>query len=630
VDAKTLLAELAHIADARGGMQHLRDMIYNLAITGDLTQQRAADGDADLLLQSIEQRKLELLRRKAFKRTPKLESAQLQVPVSVRLPDSWRWSRLVDVGEINPKCEADDDAAGSFVSMSGVPQIHGVDVVAETMPWREIKQGFTHFANGDVVLAKITPCFENGKAAVIKGLINSVGAGTTELHVVRPLPELIEPAYVYAFLRSPYFRVEGEANMTGTAGQKRLPTQYFATRAFPLPPLPEQRRIVAKVDELMTLCDKLEAQQRRHAELRSATRRAACDELVRTRPAGGLRSAWHRIHAGMGLWMDVPESVDDVEEALGYLGCMGVLNGFDSQANAVASDQQQRALPAGWRWTELGDLAEYITSGSRGWRAYAATKGDVFIRSQDIKHDELRFEDQAFVSLPEKAEGKRTLVREGDLLMTITGANVGKCAQMPRLGSRAYVSQHVALVRVKDVRQTPFLHAWITNAHGGRKHLARFIYGDKPGLNLPQVAGIPVPLPPQDVQDRIVQTLSHYKELCDRLAGQLGEATRLSQALAQASVAAITGVSAEEHTPMKTPRTELISNLRLSATPPAAHDAAPLAALLARHANGIAAKSLWGASGLDIDAFYRQLKVEMAQGWIVQPEVATVREVATR
>lgn len=80
---------------------------------------------------------------------------------------------------------------------------------------------------------------------------------------------------------------------------------------------------------------------------------------------------------------------------------------------------------------------------------------------------------------------------------------------------------------------------------------------------------------------------------------------------------------------MKAPKTELISSLRLSATPPAAHDTAPLAALLAKHPVGMPVKALWGASGLEIDALYRQLKTEMASGWILPPEVATVREVVT-
>ena len=128
----------------------------------------------------------------------------------------------------------------------------------EIRKWADIKQGFTHFAEGDVSLAKITPCFENRKSAVMRNLSNEIGAGTTELHVIRPV--FVEPDYILIFLKSSQFVEAGIPMMTGTAGQKRVPTEYFAAAPFPLPPLAEQRRIVAKVDQLMALVDQLETQ----------------------------------------------------------------------------------------------------------------------------------------------------------------------------------------------------------------------------------------------------------------------------------------------------------------------------------------------------------------------------------
>ncbi len=146
----------------------------------------------------------------------------------------------------------------------------------EIRAWGEIKQGFTHFAEGDIGVAKITPCFENSKACVFSGLSNGIGAGTTELHVVRPINATLEPRYVLAYLKSPQFLSVGETKMTGTAGQKRLPKEFVESTPFPLPPLAEQRRIVAKVDELMTLCDQLKF---RIAEARELQRKLA-DVLV--------------------------------------------------------------------------------------------------------------------------------------------------------------------------------------------------------------------------------------------------------------------------------------------------------------------------------------------------------------
>lgn len=122
--------------------------------------------------------------------------------------------------------------------------------------WKEIKSGFTQFAEGDVGVAKITPCFENGKSTVFQNLSNGIGAGTTELHIVRPLGG-IQRRYVLLFLKTPAFLKEGEAVMTGSTGQKRLPRSYFECKLFPLPPLPEQSRIVARVTALRQLCFEL-------------------------------------------------------------------------------------------------------------------------------------------------------------------------------------------------------------------------------------------------------------------------------------------------------------------------------------------------------------------------------------
>lgn len=147
---------------------------------------------------------------------------------------------------------------------------YGVANQHEARPRGEIKKGFTHFAEGDVGLAKTTPCFENGKSTVFRNRTGGIGSGTTELHIVRPL--FVDQDYILLFLKSPHFIETGIPEMTGTAGRNRVPTEYFAHSPFPLPPLAEQHRIVAKVDELMGLCDRLEAAR--------AGREAARDRLA--------------------------------------------------------------------------------------------------------------------------------------------------------------------------------------------------------------------------------------------------------------------------------------------------------------------------------------------------------------
>ncbi len=130
----------------------------------------------------------------------------------------------------------------------------------EERPWGEIKSGYTHFKNGDVVMAKITPCFENGESDVMNGLTGGFGAGTTEPHVFRQTGEGVLPEFVILYLKTRGFITRGIPRITGSAGQKRVPSNYFARSPFALPPLAEQRRIVAKVEQLMALVDALETQ----------------------------------------------------------------------------------------------------------------------------------------------------------------------------------------------------------------------------------------------------------------------------------------------------------------------------------------------------------------------------------
>ncbi len=247
-------------------VDEVREVIYQLAVTGYLVHQDASEGNAINLLNEIDNNRERLIQERRYKRIMKLESEPLAIP-AINLPPSWQWSRLLSLGEVNPRNSAEEDASSSFIPMAGVSKRYNEPLNGAITPWHKISKGYTHFANGDVILAKITPCFENGKSAIIKDLPYKIGAGSTEFHVFRPIHKDVLSSYVYIFLKSPLFRIDGEACMTGTAGQKRLPTDYFALRAIPLPPAKEQIRIVAKVEELMTLCNKFESQLRETRKL---------------------------------------------------------------------------------------------------------------------------------------------------------------------------------------------------------------------------------------------------------------------------------------------------------------------------------------------------------------------------
>lgn len=121
----------------------------------------------------------------------------------------------------------------------------------ERRRWNEIKTGFTHFANGDVVIAKITPCFQNRKSAIIKKLPNGYGAGTTELHVLRDNMHVLLMPFLLAICKTQDFIQAGVKNFTGTAGQQRVGKNFIANYLLPIPPVAEQKRIVTRIEQIL-------------------------------------------------------------------------------------------------------------------------------------------------------------------------------------------------------------------------------------------------------------------------------------------------------------------------------------------------------------------------------------------
>lgn len=167
------------------------------------------------------------------------------------LPPGWAEVTLAEICFFNPKhdAELDRQTQVSFVPMPAVSEETGAITEHATRPLHEVWTGYTHFRNGDVIFAKITPCMENGKIAVVSSLTNGIACGSTEFHVLRPA-DGISAAYIWRFLRQESYRRDAEASMTGAVGQRRVPKSYLESSALPLPPSAEQSRIVAKLDRL--------------------------------------------------------------------------------------------------------------------------------------------------------------------------------------------------------------------------------------------------------------------------------------------------------------------------------------------------------------------------------------------
>jgi type I restriction enzyme, S subunit len=209
---------------------------------------------------------------------------------------AWPLRELGDVIEINPRQPKGIAASQevSFVPMAAVDEIHGSIADRQVREFGTVSKGFPTFADGDVLFAKITPCMENGKAAIASDLVNGIGAGSTEFFVLRPGQDVL-PEYIFHFVRRPSFREACKANFTGSAGQQRVPRSYLERVVLPLPPLEEQRRIVGLLDRA--------AEIRRRADAAHAKARAIIPALFldlfgdpATNPKG-----WRALNLGDAL-----------------------------------------------------------------------------------------------------------------------------------------------------------------------------------------------------------------------------------------------------------------------------------------------------------------------------------------
>lgn len=170
------------------------------------------------------------------------------------------WGELEEFCVINPKTkQIPDDIEVSFVPMQSVSDTGDVQT-DEVRKASEVKKGFTFFEEGDVLFAKITPCMENGKGGIARGLKNGVGFGSTEFHVLHPDPEKVSSEWLYYLTSWDEFRKQCARNMTGSAGQKRVPKSYLEHYKVHLPPLEEQRRIATLLDKVSDLIAKRRAQ----------------------------------------------------------------------------------------------------------------------------------------------------------------------------------------------------------------------------------------------------------------------------------------------------------------------------------------------------------------------------------
>ncbi|MFN3985812.1 MAG: restriction endonuclease subunit S [Rhodocyclaceae bacterium] len=214
----------------------------------------------------------------------------------MRLPETWVEVRLTDVCELNPRLGADerldDDAAVTFVPMSAVDETGGVISKPEVRTFVEVTKGYTNFRERDVLFAKVTPCMENGKAAIATSLENGLGFGSTEFHVLRPTEDVL-PEYVFSFIRQQAFRDRAASAFVGTGGLQRVPPDFLTRVKLPLPTLPEQQRIV----DLLRQADVVAGLRNLFDELLARTKRQLFIEMFGD-PNPKINARWPVVKLG--------------------------------------------------------------------------------------------------------------------------------------------------------------------------------------------------------------------------------------------------------------------------------------------------------------------------------------------
>ncbi len=488
------------------------------------------------------------------------------------LPAGWEVVRL---GEIlpppRPKIAANSQSDLPYVGLEHIPA-NGLQP-SSFGRFADMRSAGSQFQPGDVIYGRLRPYLNKVWCA------DRAGAASAEF-IVFPSNQIIDGRFLALVLHHSRFVTFAKHAVAGD--RPRIDVSDMAPDSIILPPKAEQLRIVQVVENLFIELDEAEAAFARAqaglGEYRASLLHAAC--------TGQLTAAWRTPRSNTAedgptlLRRILSERRAAWERAeLARLHSPGKVAPVGRALKAKYQEPEEPAveelpeLPDGWTWASLGQLTHRITSGSRDWGNRYASEGPTLIRAQNIKNDFLVTTDLAHVQRPVGNGEARTLVSIGDLLITITGANVTKSAYVHDDIGEAFVSQHVGLCRLVLPEMSPFLHTALICGSIGRKQLLTAAYGaGKPGLNLLDLARLVLPLPPLSEQTEI------SKRVIDADGGiSVHDATA---AILRQSIlyAAFTGRLVPQD-PADAPAATLLARSRdAPATPPRARTKVPLKA----------------------------------------------------
>ncbi len=451
------------------------------------------------------------------------------------LPDGWIWTAIGEVCAVNPGMvrpeHLPDGTPVSFVPMAAVDDIKGAITAPQPRAIGEVWRGYTRFAEDDVIFAKITPCMENGKAAVAKNLVNGIGLGSTEFHVLR-CQDGVLPQWVYHFVRQSSFRKDAAARMTGTAGQLRVPAAFMREAQIPLAPLPEQHRIVEAIETQFTRLDAaVAALQHARTTLqryKASVLKAACEgrlvpteaELARAEgcayePADVLlqrilaerRARWEASDPGKPYREPAPPDTSDLPK-----------------------------LSEGWVWVAVEQIGDVRLGRQRSPEHHQGPYMRPYLRAANATWSGVDLSDVKEMNFPPKIAGNYRL-QKGDILLAEASGSQNEVGK-PFTWNEQILDCcfQNTLIRVRLWNLPPgFVHLhFLRDALSGRfGRVAKGIGIHHLGAD--RLSVFPIAFPPLAEQHRIVEEvdrrLSVVAALQDAIEANLARAGRLRQSI---------------------------------------------------------------------------------------------------
>jgi type I restriction enzyme S subunit len=560
-----LSACLPLLSAAPGGVQKLRGLILELAVRGKLVPQDPDDEPAAELLNRVAEKQTQLAAVGAWKKTkPMALLGDDDQPFN--LPANWKWVRFSDVTSYIQRGKGPDYAnkSDAVVVSQKCVRWEGLDISQARWITPESLEKYDSIRllrTGDV-LWNSTGTGTIGRAVVVPDIeAEQILVADSHVTVVRCI--LVSPMYLWRWIQSPTVQTKIEGSASGSTNQIELATSTVTAHPLPLPPLAEQHRIVAKVDELMALCDQLEAEQADADSVLAKLVETLLGTLTQSLDAADFAANWERVAEHFDTLFTTESSFDILKQTILQLAVMGklvpqvasdepsseLLKRIEHERARLVTEgaikkpkptlpvgehEYQHSIPASWNYVRLQDLCSVITDGTHQTPKYT-NEGRPFLSAQNVKP--FRFMPEVFRCVSEEDfQGyvKSTKPELGDVLLTRVGAMIGEAAVIDKKMDFAIYVSLALLKPIQPLVSSEYIVIWLNSPFGThssiRDTLGRGVSAGN--LNLALIRAFSLPLPPIAEQHRIVCRVNELMALCDSAKATLSEARRRQERLA--------------------------------------------------------------------------------------------------